>query len=89
MVIEDILLTVCVIVAFVLVGCAYALMGGPALWGEYRGVPMCGHPFEQTWSMHPQPREWYCPKCGYPFRRDDKLHRWVPMRRWGRDIDGR
>lgn len=56
----------------------YMLLGGRKLWGPERGVPFCGHPFEQTWSMDPRPEEWDCPKCGTIFAVRDG--HWRPVR---------
>lgn len=64
-----------------LIGAVYALIGGTKLWGPERGVPFCGHPFEQTWLMNPKPVVWWCPKCCTPFELhegDDGVRRWVP-----------
>lgn len=81
---EAVTLVVLVGTGSILAGCVYALAGLPALWGPWHGVPLCGHPFEQTWVMRPPPQEWTCPKCETPFRREDD--HWEPARRWGRDV---
>lgn len=60
--------------------CLYMLLGGPKLWGPHRGVPFCGHPFEQTWAMSPRPTLWTCPKCHTSFEMDEATRRWVPQR---------
>ena len=68
------------VIALGLCAAVYRLSGMPQLWGEYRGVPFCGHPFEQTWGMTPPIKRWTCPKCVTEFVVDEEKGRWVPAR---------
>lgn len=67
------------VTAVTLVAVIYVQAGGPVLWGPFKGVPFCGHPFEQTWVLPPsENREWRCPKCGTLFH--PVAGRWMPKR---------
>jgi hypothetical protein len=76
-VLEWVIITVCVVGLGVVV---YVQLGFPVLWGPYRGVPFCGHPFEQTWLLEPseQHEGWTCPKCGTRFK--PVGGKWMPVR---------
>lgn len=66
--------------AVVLLVALYVLGGGKKLWGPERGIPFCGHPFEQVDSMLLLPDKWTCPRCGTTFERRGEPERWVPRR---------
>lgn len=61
-----------------LIAIIYVMAGGWKLWGPERGVPFCGHPFEQTWRCDPPLTEWRCPKCHTEFVPHGG--KWLPRR---------
>lgn len=67
-----------IIIILVLCAALYSMMGLPRLWGEFKGEPYCGHPFEQTWGT--DLKRWMCPKCLTYFEVDEARGRWVMVR---------